>query len=214
MKSLLVSIFVCALTAPIFAQAPNGWMAHGDGEWLINLTPSQVSQMLAQVTFPQAPAAAQPVAKTASIPAPTIAAAAAPALPTSNITYLPQYLVNAGAGATIPGSGRFAFWSVSTYLGQQTYATAATEYTISKGQVSTCALAGVSKVMYQYGALSIGLTGLGGGCTNPSGSSPAASAQGFASLHFGKSSWSAVITGMKTSGEEFKLTLSPQKASQ
>lgn len=62
---------------------------------------------------------------------------AAPA-PVANL----QYFVTAGGGAVVPGhGGAFAYWSISRYLGQQTYATVASQYVIQKGIVVTCPLA-------------------------------------------------------------------------
>ena len=77
--------------------------------------------------------------------------------------YTPQYLVTAGGGAVVPGHGAgFAYWSVSRYLGQQTYATVIQEYEMVKGAVITCPLAGVSKTIYTLGPATVGMTGAGG----------------------------------------------------
>ena len=179
-RSLCVITAVLALALPAFA-APDWWVAlHGT-----YLT----AEELAQVTFPPAPDAQQAVA-------PVVAAA----LPTSSITYLPRFYGSVGGGGIVPGhGGRFAYESISAYIGAQTYATTVQEFTISKGKVQSCTLAGVSKIMYQFGFVSIGLTGLGGGCNSTSGDSGAAgAAQGFASFHLGKSGMSIVATGDKT----------------
>ncbi len=119
--------------------------------------------------------------------------------PTSSITYLPKLYGSVGGGAVVPGSGKFGYESISLYLGQQTYATTINEYTISKGQVQSCTLAGLSKLMYQFGFVSLGTTGLAGGCNATSSSGGVAGAvQGFASFHIGKSGFSIVATGDKT----------------
>lgn len=121
------------------------------------------------------------------------------AAPTSNITYLPKLYGSVGGGAVIPGKGRFAYESISLFLGQETYATSVQEFTITNGTVQTCTMAGVSKVAYQFGFISIGITGLAGGCNSTSGSSGGAgAAQGFASFHLGKTGFSVVATGDKT----------------
>ena len=156
------------------------------------------------------PVAAQPAPPSAS--AGTVAAVPVPA---SSITYLPKWVVTAGGGVNLPGNGKFAYWSASTYLGSQTYATAATEYTLVNKQVLTCGLAGISKPLYEFGPASIGLTGLGGGCTSTNGAAvAAASGQGFIHIRLGKSGWGVAITGMKTSGSAFKITLGATRASQ
>lgn len=118
----------------------------------------------------------------------------------SKIDYLPKWYVSVGAGGMAPGhGGTFAYQSVSGLLGRNTYGTTAQEYTISAGHVQSCTLAGISLVAYQFGRLSIGMTGLGGGCGSTSGASAAAAeAQGFASVHLGKSPFSIVGTGRKT----------------
>lgn len=126
-------------------------------------------------------------------------------VPSNNL----QYFVSAGGGAVVPGhGGKFFYWSVSRYLGQQTYATVATEYTIQKGAVVTCPLAGVSKVLYTLGPVTVGLTGLGGACDANS----AANAQGFVNFHV-KGLFYLVLTGQKTytaaSKAAFQFTLAP-----
>lgn len=121
------------------------------------------------------------------------------AAPTSSITYLPKLYGSVGGGAIVPGSGKFGYQSISLYLGQESYATTINEYTITKGQVQSCTLAGLSKVMYEFGFVSIGTTGLAGGCNATSTSGGVAGAvQGFASFHLGKTGFSIVATGDKT----------------
>lgn len=123
------------------------------------------------------------------------------------ITYAPNVLVSAGGGFSSP-SGKFAYYSISKATGvQNTYLTAAQEYTISKGKVQSCTLAGVSKPIYQFGALMIGITGLGGGCDTNGNVRPAASAQAFLLVH--KGAWGGVLTGMKNSDSGYKLTFAP-----
>lgn len=133
-----------------------------------------------------------------------------PAIVNSNsgIAYLPKYVVSAGGGSIVPGSehGIFAYYSASVYIGQQTYATMANEYTMTKGTVQTCPVAGASKILYSYGPLSLGTTGLAGACSN----TPAGIIQGFGSYHFGKSAWSALVTATKpfTSGASQAVKIS------
>jgi len=111
----------------------------------------------------------------------------------------PSYFVTAGGGDQAPGRGAaFTYWSVSRYLGQQNWATIITEYSISGNQVVTCPLAGISHVALSAGSLSAGLVGAGGACSGSvSGSSGAASAQGFAVVHLG-GAWSLIATARKT----------------
>jgi hypothetical protein len=114
-------------------------------------------------------------------------------------TYAPNTLYTAGAGAITKGhGGTFAYWSLSKYIGQNSYATVISEYTMSKGAVLTCPLAGVSHIAWQGGPVSLGLTGAGGACSGDSnGSQGAASAQGFADFHI-KGAWNIIATARKT----------------
>lgn len=182
MKPLLVSI--AALLLPIHTIGAPGWWAALHGSYL-------TAEELAQVTFPQPVNAAPPMAQPAPLP---------PEPPAqSGITYLPKWYASAGGGALVPGSGKFAYESISAYIGAGTYATTVQEFTISAGKVQSCTMAGVSKLLYQFGFVSIGMTGLGGGCNSTGGDSGAAAAtQGFASFHLGKSGISIVATGDKT----------------
>jgi hypothetical protein len=121
------------------------------------------------------------------------------AIAKSSITYLPKWYGSAGGGTLIPGSSKFAYQAVAVFVGQASYLTAVTEYTFLKGQVQSCTLGGVSKVLYQFGAFSVGTTGLGGGCSTTTTSGGAAAAvQGFGSFHIGKGGFSVVATGDKT----------------
>jgi hypothetical protein len=130
----------------------------------------------------------------AQTPATPASAAAA----VSNITYLPKWYGSVGVGGAIPGNSRFAYESISAYLGAATYATTVNQYTISNGKVQDCTLAGLTKALYQFRPLTIGTTGLGGGCSSTSGDSAAGAVQGFASLRIRKSPISLVATGEKT----------------
>lgn len=150
---------------------------------------------------------------TAQVPAP-IVQIATPAIASaitsaSKITYSPDMLVSAGGGYASP-NGKFGYYSVSKSVGQNTYATMANQYTIVGGKLESCALAGLTKEMYQFGPLVLGLTGLGGGCEGFSGNAGAAgSAQAFAHIHFGKSPIGLAITGMKTTSPGFQTTIAP-----
>jgi hypothetical protein len=175
MKRRPAIILALALFAlPAFA-APDWWIAlHGS-----YLTADELAQV-------------QPIQQAV---APVVAAIAA----TSNITYLPKFYGSVGGGAVVPGSGKFAYEAIAAYIGMATYAMTVQEFTLSKGTVQSCTMAGVSKVMYQFGFVSLGITGLGGGCNSTSGSSGGAgAAQGFASFHLGKSGMSIVATADKT----------------
>ena len=123
---------------------------------------------------------------------PDIRAAQAP-------TYAPNYFVTAGGGDQTPGTGAaFAYWSVSRFLGEQNWASVITEYSMAKGQVITCPLAGVSHAVGGIGPVTFGLVGAGGACSGSvSGSSSAASAQGFAVFHIA-GSWSIIFTARRT----------------
>jgi hypothetical protein len=123
----------------------------------------------------------------------------AQSLPTSTIDYLPKWYGSLGAGAVIPGSSKFGYEAIATFVGQASYVTAVNEYTFTKGTVQSCALGGVSKVLYQFGAFSIGTTGLAGGCTTvPTSGGAAAAVQGFLSYRVRKSGISLLLTGDKT----------------
>lgn len=123
-------------------------------------------------------------------------------------TMLPKTFVSAGAGYASPG-GSFAYVSFSTLmLPQNTYLTTAQEYTMQKGQVQSCTFAGVSKPLYQLSVLTIGLTGLGGGCNSTNGdSAPAGSGQGFLDAKWGKLPISSLITVMKNTTGGWKATI-------
>ncbi len=132
----------------------------------------------------------------------------APQDPAFTPTMLPKYIVTAGGGFASP-NGKFAYISESSMvLPQQTYATVSQEYTLIKGQVQSCTFAGLTKPMYQFSVVTVGLTGLGGGCTSSSGeTSGAGSAQGFLHIRWGKLPLGNVVTVMKNSNSGFKVTL-------
>ena len=115
------------------------------------------------------------------------------------VTAQPQIFYSAGGGALTHGhGGTFAYWSVSKYLGQNTYASVINEYTVSAGQVLTCPLAGVSHVAAQFGPVSVGLTGAGGGCSgDKGGAAGAATAQAFVNFHLWHE-WNLPLTARKT----------------
>ncbi len=154
---------------------------------------------LASLGFAQAPAPSPPAASSAvtiplTLPAPTM---------------LPKLFVSGGGGFANPG-GSFAYVSESTLvLPQQTYATVALEYTLVKGQVQSCTLAGLTKPMYQLSVITLGLTGLGGGCTGTNGKASAAgSGQPFFYVRWGKLPMGNVVTFIKnTDGTGWKVSL-------
>lgn len=124
-------------------------------------------------------------------------------------TMLPKYFVSAGGGYATPG-GKFAYVSESSLvLPQQTYATVAQEYTIDKNhQVQSCTFVGISKPMYQLWGITLGVTGLGGGCTSSSGdSSPDGSGQIFLNIPWWKLAEGNVITFRKNTNSGWKVTL-------
>lgn len=179
-----ISLFL-ALALPAFS-APDWWVAlHGP-----YLTADELAQQVAAVC----PAGfdCTPIQQAV---APVVAAIAA----TSNINYLPRWYGSLGGGAVVPGSGKFAYQAIAAYIGKSTYATTVQEYTIVGGKITSCTMAGISPVLYQFGFLSIGLTGLGGGCNSSSGSSGmAAATQGFASFRIGHTGISIPVTADKT----------------
>jgi hypothetical protein len=128
--------------------------------------------------------------------------------------YAPNTVIGGGFGIGVPGSSKFAYGDVSKLLGQDTYASAATEYTIVNKQVQSCGLAGASKIVYRLGAsVLLGTTGLVGACQAASGSATAAaSAQGFLAWHIGKSHLVLLVTAEKTSGSSLKVTIGPKRA--
>lgn len=123
-------------------------------------------------------------------------------------TDLPKYILTAGGGYASPG-GKFAYTSASALvLPQQTYTTVAQEYTLIKGQVQSCTFAGLTKPIYQLSIITIGLTGLGGGCNSTDGATSAAgSGQGFAYIRWGKLPIGSVVTVMKNTDSGWKATL-------
>jgi len=194
----LVSIGVALLLAQsAFAEAPRWWVAL-HGAYLS-------ARELAQVTFPQPPPAASAAQPQAAIP--DVSAVMAP---TGAFKYQPSVIISAGGGFASP-NGKFAYYSISKATGiQNTYLTAAQEYTIVKGQVQSCTLAGASKPIYEFGWLDIGLTGLAGGCSSTDGkASVAGSGQVFGLLHFGKSPLGIVVTALKNNTGGYKVTLAP-----
>lgn len=121
---------------------------------------------------------------------------------------LPKVLITGGAGFASP-NGKFAYASESSLLlPQNTYTTIAWEDTIIKGQVQSCTLAGVSKPLYQFGWTTVGLTGLGGGCTSTTGAATGTmSGQAFLHVGFGTKPWGVVFTAVKNSSGGFKATI-------
>jgi hypothetical protein len=141
-------------------------------------------------------------------PGPVPPSSAPAATPTaSNVTWFPKLVLTAGGGFSSP-NGKFSYASESSYLGAGTYATVAIEETIINKQVQTCTLAGVTKPMYQFGLFTVGLTGLGGGCTSTSGAATgSASGQGFVDLRWGKHPYGNTLTATKNTTGGWKATL-------
>jgi hypothetical protein len=129
-----------------------------------------------------------------------------PVLPSP--TMLPTTIYSAGGGFASP-NGKFAYASVSRLaLPQQTYVTGAIEYTMINGTIQTCPLGGFTKPIYQLSIVTVGMTGLGGVCTNPEGKNTAAgSGQAFAYIRWGKLPIANVVTVMKNTDTGFKVTL-------
>lgn len=207
MKRVVIMIGVALLVAQAaFAEPPRWWIAL-HGAYLS-------ARELAQVTFPQQLPSASPAPLTPS-PMPNVGPSIGPDLgvvvaPTGAFKYQPSVIISAGGGFASP-NGKFAYYSISKATGiQNTYLTAAQEYTIVKGHVESCTLAGASKPIYEFGWLDIGLTGLAGGCSSTSGQAAVAgSGQVFALVHFGKSPLGIVITALKNNTGGYKVTLAP-----
>jgi hypothetical protein len=125
---------------------------------------------------------------------------AAQSLPTAPATYLPEYIVSAGGGAVVPGhGGSFAYQCFGAMLGQATYGLSCQQWSVVNGQIQNCALAGLMKPTHQFGPISFGVTGLGGGCESTNGNAAAAgNAQVFVNFHIGKTPLNIPITYEKT----------------
>lgn len=121
---------------------------------------------------------------------------------------LPKVVLSTGGGFASPG-GAFSYISESSLvLPQGTYATVSQEYTLLHGQVQSCTFAGVSKPMYQFSVFTIGVTGLGGGCTSSSGATNGAgSGQGFLHIRWGKLAFGNILTASKNTVGGYKVTL-------
>lgn len=121
--------------------------------------------------------------------------------------YTPNVLVTGGGGFASP-NGKFGFESISKLTGpQDTYLTQVQEFTIAKGQVETCSFIGATKSLYRWSFVTIGLTGVGGGCNSTTGSSaPAGSGQGFALVRIRKSPFGLVFTALKNTSGGYKIT--------
>jgi hypothetical protein len=157
---------------------------------------------LASVAWAQAPAT-NPV----STSGPPVVAVPVVVLPAP--TMLPSFFVSGGGGYAVPG-GKLAYASASSLeLPQQTYVTIAVEYTMVKGHLQPCELAGLSKPLYQVGPIVAGLTGLGGSCTGPTGKTTAVGyAQPFVYIPWGPLPVGNIVTFMKnTDGSGWKFSL-------
>ena len=117
----------------------------------------------------------------------------------AGVNYHPSTLLGLGGGAVIPNGGAFGYEQVSIYAGSGTYVTQVNQFSRIGGQLQSCAMAGATKVQYQPGAFSFGLTGLAGACQTTQGNaSGAVSAQPFVSWHIKQSPFSLALTGEKT----------------
>lgn len=136
----------------------------------------------------------------------------AAALPLFSQAYAPQTVVGTGPGFASP-NGKFGYLSESSLIGQATYTTVAQQWTLMRGRAESCTLAGLTKVTNQWGPITVGVTGLGGGCEGMTGSAQmVASGQGFVQVRIRKSAWSMVVTGQKISDSDFKVSAGVQWA--
>jgi len=125
-----------------------------------------------------------------------------PTQPAASISWTPKTVVTAGGGYSSP-NGKFAYYSESHYVSQGTYGTIAIEEEIIGGKVVQCALGGATKLLYQFGLFTLGMTGLGGGC----GSAVAGSGQGFLDVRWGKLAYGNTVTVTKNTSGGWKVTL-------
>ena len=117
----------------------------------------------------------------------------------------PSQLFSVGSGVSGLGPSQlFGYYSISQHIAQGTYTTEINEFARLKGgTVGTCARAGVSKVMWQFGSTIIGVVGDAGACETAVGSAGGAvSARCFLSYKFPKNSWHFIVTAetLKTAG--------------
>lgn len=137
-----------------------------------------------------------------------LSAQTATPLSSGAIPWTPKIIVSGGGGFVSP-NGKFIYASESTYIGAATWTTVATEQTLIHGQVTSSTLAGVTRALYQFGPVTVCITGLGGGSTSTSGSAGAAwSAQGCVDVRWGKTAYGNVVTAMYDSASKgVKVTL-------
>lgn len=133
----------------------------------------------------------------------------------TNITWLPKSIYTGGGGIGIKPSDKFAYVSMSNFLGAGTYSTIVIEERYVNGALTQCTKAGITKPMYQFGLFTAGLTGVGGGCVS-SGQSASASAtvQAFLDWRFTKkSTYGLTFTGTRfTDTSGFQFTIAPRYA--
>jgi len=121
---------------------------------------------------------------------------------------LPNLVISGGGGFASP-NGKFAYASVSKLLDAATYSTSAQEYSLVGKTVQSCTLTGLSKMLYTFGAMTAGITGMGGGCA---AGSAIGEAQGFLDIRYRQSNWGVAVTAMKTTNGGFKVTIAPRWA--
>src|ERR1035438_10653040 len=85
--------------------------------------------------------------------------------PVTPVKALPSWYAGGGGGMLISG-GKFAYDSYSHLIPglPATYLTLANEYTFRHGFMQSCVLIGPTRVLYQFGPVSLGATGLAGAC--------------------------------------------------
>lgn len=125
--------------------------------------------------------------------------------PASTCAPEPEQLYSVGAGMAGLGPVQpFGYYSVSQRMTCGTYATQINEFARLKGgKVGTCALAGVSKVLWRFGPFAIGLVGDAGVCQTIQDSAGGALGQrSFISAKLGKTNFHLVGTaeGLKVAG--------------
>lgn len=124
----------------------------------------------------------------------------------------PSQLFSLGAGGKGFGPTQiFGYYSISQHIATGTYTTEINEFVRLKGgSVGTCARAGISKVMWQFGSVSIGGVGDAGACESAVGSAGGAvSARGFLSYLIPKTHFHVIGTAetLKTAGGSTQPTV-------
>ena len=121
---------------------------------------------------------------------------------TAGFFYLPLNVVTFGGGFLSPNA-KFAYGSFSRYVGQGFYLTTAQEYSLVNKKIVSCTLAGSTKVLAQYRAITVLITGLGGGCTD---GNAIGNAQGALDVRNGKTHSGEVFSVQKETAGGYKVT--------